>query len=274
MEKIYALIDKLQELKNSAGSLQSMSYYTQLLQAEILHQRNLQKQQEHASHGHVAVIMPAHVHVAEHIPEPVPAPPPPAPVPAAPAAVANSAAAPSSNGHTNGYAPDRVPVKQPTRPAEKPAASATLFDPPAPAQPVQQPVQQQFVQPQPVQQQPVPVPEGNGIRRDLNELVGKPAASLNDRFSSKNMEVGEKIGSMGVPDLKSAIGINDKFQFMQELFRGDKDHYERSVKTINECQSLQEAEYWIERELKIKLGWDESDAVAQHFYSLVRKRFS
>ncbi len=61
---------------------------------------------------------------------------------------------------------------------------------------------------------------------------------------------------------------------MQELFRGDKDHYERSLKTINECASLQEAEYWIERELKIKLGWDESDPVAQHFYSLVRKRFS
>ncbi len=127
MEKINALIDKLQELKNSAASLQSMSYYTQLLQAEILHQRNLQKQQEHASHGHVAVIMPAHVHV----PEPVPAPPPPAPAPVAPAATAPVAApVATTNGHTNGYAPDRVPVKQ-TRPAA--ATSATLFDPPAPA---------------------------------------------------------------------------------------------------------------------------------------------
>lgn len=271
MEKINALIDKLQELKHSAGSLQSMSYYTQLLQAEILHQRNLQKQQEHASHGHVAVIMPAHVPITEHIPEPAPAPPPPAPVPVSPAAAA-PAAQPAVNGHTNGYAPDRVPVKQQPRPAEKSAAGATLFDPPpVPMQP--QPVQQQAA-PEPVQQKTAPAAEGNGIRRDLNELVGKPAASLNDRFSSKNMEVGEKIGSMGIPDLKSAIGINDKFQFMQELFRGDKDHYERSVKTINECQSLQEAEYWIERELKIKLGWDESDAVAQHFYSLVRKRFS
>ncbi|WP_298708877.1 hypothetical protein [Chitinophaga sp.] len=259
MEKINALIDKLQELKNSAASLQSMSYYTQLLQAEILHQRNLQKQSELSSHGHVAVIMPAHVHVSE----PVPAPPPPAPVPVTPAAAA-PVAAPATNGHTNGYAPDRVPVKQARPASEKPAASATLFDPPPP-----QP-QPQF-QPQPA---PAPAPEANGIRRDLNELVGQPAASLNDRFSGKNMEIGEKIGSMGVPDLKSAIGINDKFQFMEALFRGDKTMYERSVKTINECANLQEAEYWIERELKIKLGWDESDPVAQHFYSLVRKRFS
>lgn len=253
MEKINALIDKLQELKHSAASLQSMSYYTQLLQAEILHQRNLQKQSEVSAHGHVAVIMPAHVPVSE----PVSAPPPPAPVPAPPVTAAPVTAPAPTNGHTNGYAPDRVPVKQARPAVEKPAASVTLFDPPAPPAPA-----------------PPPVPESNGIRRDLNELVNQPSASLNDRFSSKNLEVGEKIGSMGIPDLKSAIGINDKFQFMEELFRGDKTMYERSVKTINECASLQEAEYWIERELKIKLGWDESDPVAQHFYSLVRKRFS
>lgn len=247
MEKINALIDKLQELKNSTASLQSISYYTQLLQAEILHQRNLQKKAELSSHGHVAVIMPAHVHVPE--PAPLPTPVPVEPV-AAPAAYTPAAAA--TNGHANGYAPDRVPVK-PVRPSIP--TGATLFDPP-PAQPA-----------------PAPEPQ-NTIRRELNELASKPAASLNDRFSSNKLEVGEKIGNKGVPDLKSAIGINDKFQFMDALFRNDKDMYERSLKTINECASLQEAEYWIERELKIKLGWDESDTVAQHFYSLVRKRFS
>ncbi|QEH43630.1 hypothetical protein [Chitinophaga sp. XS-30] len=79
---------------------------------------------------------------------------------------------------------------------------------------------------------------------------------------------------MGIKNLNEAIGINDKFQFIQELFRSDKTMYERSVKTINESTSLLEAENWIERELKIKLGWEESDPLVKQFYTLVRKRFS
>ncbi len=34
--------------------------------------------------------------------------------------------------------------------------------------------------------------------------------------------------------------------------------YERSIKTINAFRILPEAEYWMERELKVKLGWDEN----------------
>lgn len=251
MEKISALIDKLQELKNSNAGLQTISYYTQLLQAEILHQRNKQKQQElKGNNGHVAASVPAQAPA----PAPVAAtiiPPPPVQIPPPPAEVVLQ---------SNGYAPDRVPVK---RPEERPV-TATLFDPPPPPQ-----------QPPSPPQRPANTENNNGIRKELNELIGKHSTSLNDSLrSSHTVEVGEKLSGMAVNDLKNAIGINDKFQFIQELFRGDKTMYERSIKTINESTSLQEAEYWIERELKIKLGWNETDELVSQFYSLVRKRFS
>lgn len=251
MEKISALIDKLQELKNSNAGLQTISYYTQLLQAEILHQRNKQKQQE--GNGHVAVSVPAQapapvVAVVTPPPPPVQIPPPPVqPQPELPEVVLQS----------NGYAPDRVPVKA-RNPEERPS-TATLFDPPPPLPP-----------PQPQRSS-----NSDGIRKELNELIGKHSTSLNDSLRASNtVEVGQKLGGMAVNDLKNAIGINDKFQFIQELFRGDKTMYERSIKTINESTSLQEAEYWIERELKIKLGWNETDELVNQFYTLVRKRFS
>ena len=50
--------------------------------------------------------------------------------------------------------------------------------------------------------------------------------------------------------------------------------YERSIKTINSFRMFPEAEYWIERELKVKLGWEEHKAATKHFYQLVRRRFS
>jgi hypothetical protein len=50
--------------------------------------------------------------------------------------------------------------------------------------------------------------------------------------------------------------------------------YERSIKTINSFRILPEAQYWIERELKVKLGWDENKESTRHFYQLVKRRFS
>ena len=59
-----------------------------------------------------------------------------------------------------------------------------------------------------------------------------------------------------IRDLKKAISINDRHRFIHELFRGDETMYERSIKTINNFNIYAEAEYWIQRELKLKLGWD------------------
>jgi hypothetical protein len=50
--------------------------------------------------------------------------------------------------------------------------------------------------------------------------------------------------------------------------------YERSIKTINNFSIFPEAQYWMERELKIKLGWDDSRQSAKDFYALVKRRFS
>jgi hypothetical protein len=50
--------------------------------------------------------------------------------------------------------------------------------------------------------------------------------------------------------------------------------YERSIKTINSFNIYPEAEYWISRELKIKLGWDNELPVVTQFDQLVRRRFS
>ena len=47
--------------------------------------------------------------------------------------------------------------------------------------------------------------------------------------------------------------------------------YERSIKTINGFRILPEAEYWMERELKVKLGWDENRDAHPPFLSARQK---
>jgi hypothetical protein len=110
--------------------------------------------------------------------------------------------------------------------------------------------------------------------KELNDVIGQNGTSLNDRLKTEKTEMMEVLTEAPIRDLKRAIGINDRYVFVNELFRGDEAMYERSIKTINSFRILPEAEYWMDREMKVKLGWDESKPITQHFYQLVRRRFS
>jgi hypothetical protein len=110
--------------------------------------------------------------------------------------------------------------------------------------------------------------------RELNDIIGNNGSSLNDKLRSDRLELKSALNDTPVRDLKKAIGVNDRFVFISQLFRGDEVMYERSLKTINGFRILPEAEYWMERELKVKLGWDETRDTTKHFYQLVKRRFS
>jgi hypothetical protein len=57
--------------------------------------------------------------------------------------------------------------------------------------------------------------------------------SLNEKLKEERVEVATALQGSPIRDLKKAIGINDRFLFVNDLFRGDENMYERSIKTIN-----------------------------------------
>lgn len=98
--------------------------------------------------------------------------------------------------------------------------------------------------------------------------------SLNDKLKQLRTELSESLSSTPIKDLKKAIGINDRFLFINELFRNDEAMYERSIKTIQNFSIYAEAEFWIRRELRLKLGWSSFDQkIVRQFDDLVRRRF-
>lgn len=100
------------------------------------------------------------------------------------------------------------------------------------------------------------------------------AESLNDKLKQGKAELVEVLKETPIKDLRKAIGINDRFLFINDLFRGDEAMYERSIKTINSFNIYPEAEYWISRELKVKLGWNNELPAVVQFDQLVKRRFS
>ncbi len=122
----------------------------------------------------------------------------------------------------------------------------------------------------PLSPSPVPAPS-----KEINQLVVDPALPLNEKLQEKKVELGEVLAAgPKINDLRKAITINDKYQMISMLFRNDEDMFERSLRTLNNFGSLPEARFWMQRELVVKLGWNEEDAMVQHFYKLVSRRFA
>jgi hypothetical protein len=142
---------------------------------------------------------------------------------------------------------------------------------------------------EPVQQkwEPLKIPDGflvgSGFKeslvaekpRELHEiLANRVLAKPQDNTSGSNsVGVMDKISGGKITDLRKGFSINDRFRFIHSLFRGDEAMFDRAIKTINNFDILPEAQYWMQRELVIKLGWNDEDELVQHFYQLVTRRF-
>lgn len=118
------------------------------------------------------------------------------------------------------------------------------------------------------------------LQNEIPTLAQQPAppkpadaGTLNEKLKKNQNELGNVLKNSPIKDLKKAIGINDRYRFINELFRGDESMFERSIKTINSFSVYGEAEVWIKRELKTKLGWDEESETTQLFDHLISRRF-
>lgn len=107
-----------------------------------------------------------------------------------------------------------------------------------------------------------------------DDLAFEYPESLNDQLKETKIELSQSLTSTPIKDLKKGIGVNDRFLFINELFRGDEAMYERSIKTIQSFSIYAEAEFWIRRELKVKIGWRDNHPVVKQFDQLVKRRFA
>jgi hypothetical protein len=110
---------------------------------------------------------------------------------------------------------------------------------------------------------------------NLAEVKTEPILVASEKIEIKEVkEVKDHLVMEPIKDLRSAIGINDKFQFIQELFGGDEKSFEVGIKTINAFKIVPEAQFYIKRELREKNNWDEESNVVKQFDQLIKRRFS
>ncbi|MBY0477791.1 MAG: hypothetical protein K2Q24_09115 [Chitinophagaceae bacterium] len=263
MERIASLIEQLQQALQRNADAAQMLVLSNMLQAEL--QKSAQQKNEHAGTARVAVVLPAaKFHVPETDQQEVPR------VEITPDLHADVSEKILEVLQVNEeeVEAELEEIHQKAEFAKKLQAQqqqhkpVLLFD--------DEPEVPTLIHQPNYKETPKPVSS-----KELNEAVAAEGRSINEHLHEQKTEVGHKLTeSSAIKDLKKAIGINDRFVFINELFRGDEVMYERSIKTINNFSIYPEAQYWMERELKIKLGWDNDRPATQEFYALVKRRFS
>lgn len=74
-------------------------------------------------------------------------------------------------------------------------------------------------------------------------------------------------------DIRKWIGINDKYQFISEMFGNDKDAYEMTMAQINESEDYGSAIDMLD-EIHSERAWSDDDPTIQSFYGILSKFFS
>ncbi len=116
------------------------------------------------------------------------------------------------------------------------------------------------------------------------EIVKKESRTKNPVFEKKTIvadkfvadddkTIAAKIKKNPIMDLKKAIGINDKFLFIKELFNNDLKDYARAIDGLNELSALKDVQSFIDK-LSKEYNWDrESEHVLRLKEIVERKLF-
>lgn len=75
-------------------------------------------------------------------------------------------------------------------------------------------------------------------------------------------------------NIKKFIGINDKYQFISELFNNDTEAYDKVISNINSFDTASNALDWLDKDVSTEREWSEDNDSVKMFYDTVSNFFA
>jgi hypothetical protein len=115
-------------------------------------------------------------------------------------------------------------------------------------------------------------PEPSNSEAKKENLFEK-AASLYDKIAKPtDKTVATAASKQPISNIKSSIGINEKFTFLKDLFKNNVNDYNEALDKLNNFDSYGDAEDYFQ-ELKSKYGWDPESKSFQGLADLLNRRY-
>jgi hypothetical protein len=95
---------------------------------------------------------------------------------------------------------------------------------------------------------------------------------IHDNMAKKNpkKDVSSKMQSKPIQDIASAISLNDKFIFIRELFKGDKEQYFETIQLLNNFDTYENAIGFLNE----NFDWEAEDPNFERLKELVKRKFA
>jgi hypothetical protein len=96
----------------------------------------------------------------------------------------------------------------------------------------------------------------------------KSAQRVNERQSARPRSLNEQV-AMGIK-----IGLNDRLAFVNKLFNGSSEDYNRVISQISTMNSLEEIRSFVERQVKPDYDWSQQQELESRFMNLLERGFN
>ena len=106
------------------------------------------------------------------------------------------------------------------------------------------------------------------------EIPTGTVQSLNDRFNPSVPDLSDRLQQLRQDSLRTAMGINDRYIFLETLFRGDSHSFDTMMGLLDHAKTFNEAELIAAQYIRSVQDNLEQAAVVEKFYDLLRSRFS
>lgn len=111
----------------------------------------------------------------------------------------------------------------------------------------------------------------------LNEAIKDKEPTYNERIALNNPQVSiplvEKTIEAPIENIKSAINLNKKIAFVNELFKENVVEYAKAIDRLNNASDLNDA-FRIQNELKHQYNWENTNELVQDLERLIKRRFA
>jgi len=111
-------------------------------------------------------------------------------------------------------------------------------------------------------------------KADEHEMHAVTVQSLNDRFNPSVPDLSNRLQQLRQDSLRSAMGINDRYIFLETLFKGDSHSFDTMMGLLDHAPTFKEAESIAGQYIRNVQDNPEQAAIVEKFYDLLRSRFS
>ncbi|MEQ9425442.1 MAG: hypothetical protein RJQ09_13550 [Cyclobacteriaceae bacterium] len=111
-------------------------------------------------------------------------------------------------------------------------------------------------------------------RQQLNDKFSKEQKTLNDKLSAtETMDIATAHAEKSVQSILKSISINHRFMFIKELFDGQTETFESSIKELEDCSSFEDAVSQLVQGPAKNYGWEMQSPEVKELLRVVIKRF-